>query len=282
MPVKDADPEATALDAAFDDAMKAAPRPKEPPPPADTDPDAPFGRNEEGQPNAPHGYTKQGRVRRSPAGRPPNEDRARTAPAEASAEASAPSAPGGPGALDHDYSVPLSEFGDAVWFGVSALGKGGSAIPLIGRYLPERKLAAQALVLSSYKPSLVRAVNLAAQHNERARRFADSIETGDITWALMVGMMIMPFITASAAIWKDSDKTPAMANANLPSVAELAEKNDRKLQAYLDDVSAQLDQLAELAAAAALADMAAQDPQAAEAALAAAVAAGIMPEPAPL
>lgn len=259
MPVKEADPEARSLDEAFADAMGTPPRPREPGPPVDVDPEAPFGRDDQGAPLAPFGLTKDGKPRRSNAGRKPaKDDTARLATAaEVSAATAASAAPGPVMTIRHDYTGPLAEFADTVWFGLSALGKGGSAIPLIGKWIPERKVAAEAYVFRTYKPNLVRGVNIAAQHNARAARFAAAIETGDITWALTVGLLVMPFLTASAAIWKDSEKTPAMAASELPSVAELAERNDKQLDEYLAQLSAQLEVLAAAEEAAAEAELAA-------------------------
>jgi hypothetical protein len=254
-PVKDADPAALGLDEAFNAAMGAPARPKEPAAPEDVDPEAPFGREEDGTPKAPFGMTKEGKPRRSAAGRRPKEDTPRTA-----AAAAAPAGTGAPSGAEpkaaHDYSAALSEFGDAVWFGASALGKGGSAIPIVGKFIPERKVAAQAAVFQSYKPNLVKAVNLAAQHNAKAARWAASIETGEITWVMMVGFMVMPFVTMSAAIWK-GDEALARIDENL-TVERLAEQNDVKLDKYLKDIGEQLDALAAAAQLQALADMSAE------------------------
>lgn len=279
-PVKEADPQAAELDAAFTSAMGAPPKPREPEAPPDTDPEAPFGRDAGGAPIAPHGYTKDGHVRRSNAGRRSGskDDQARVATAaEAAAAAAEPDRKPGAAAAAEDHSVALAEFGDTVWLGLSALGRGGSAIPVIGRWIPDRKMAAQALMFAAYKPNLVRAVNLAAQHNTKAARFAAVIATGDLTWALTCGLMVMPFLTSSAAIWKDNDKTRAMAKAELPSVAELADQNDKKLDAYLAQLNADLQALTAAAAAEAMADiMAGMDGAEAEQAIAEAREAGIL------
>lgn len=258
MPVKDADPQAASLDTAFAAAMGTPPAPREPAAPPDVDPDAPFGRDGDGAPLAPFGLTREGRPRRSNAGRKSNDERARVtsspsssssstgSPSSSSSSASASSAAA---AAPADYSAPLAEFTDTIWFGLSALGKGGSAIPLVGRWIPERKLAAEAYVFRSYRPNLVRALNIAAQHNERARRFASTIATGDLTWSLTVGLLVMPFITSSAAIWKDSENSPSMGDAGLPPVAELARRNDEQLDEFLSQLSAQLELLSAAAAA---------------------------------
>jgi hypothetical protein len=259
MPVRAADPDAKALDEAFETAMGAPAKPHEPEAPPDADPDAPFGRDEDGTAKAPYGLTKEGKPRRSNAGRKSKDDASRTTAAAAGGGQAAEDKGAGTAAAGHDYTVALSEFGDAVWFGASALGKGGSSIPLIGKYLPERKIAAQAAIFKSYKPSLVGAVNVAAQHNAKARRFAQSIESGDITWVVMVGFMVMPFLTMSAAIWKDSEKNPALERMDLPGIATLAGRNDKALDAYLERINAEMERMAEQQQAEALAQLAADN-----------------------
>lgn len=246
-PVKAADPDAQALDEAFAAAMDAPPRPKEPPAPPAIDPDAPFGREEDGTPKAPYGLTRDGKPKRSPAGRKPKDDQPRTVPPPDAGT-------GGQKPPGKDYTGPLSEFADSLWFAGSALGKGGSALPLVGRYIPERKVAAQAGVFRAYKANLVGAVNIAAQHNARAARFAARIETGDITWVAMSAFMTMPFLTMSAAIWKGDQ---ALAEAGITGgISALAEANDQQLDAYLAEISQQMEALAEQAAAEAAAEMA--------------------------
>jgi hypothetical protein len=244
-PVKAADPDAQALDDAFAQAMDAPARPNEPGAPPPVDPDAPHGRDEAGEPLAPFGHNKDGSVRKSNAGRRASkDDQPRIKP-------DTPEPPAGQlvPAAGKDYTKDLSEFGDAVWFAGSALGKGGSAIPLIGRYLPERKIAAQAAIFKAYKPSLVAAVNMAAQHNARAARFAASIESGELTWTVMCGFFVMPFMTASAAIWKDSDTYHALADAGLPDLDTLAKRNDDNLDQFLEQINQQMEAAAADAAA---------------------------------
>lgn len=258
-----ATPGAKDLGEAFGEAMSTPPRATEPAPPPPVDPDAPFGRDENDQPKAPYGYTKDGKVRRSAAGRKPgSEDKPRTAPAAPPGQDGRPDPAAPP--VQRDYSAALSEFGDAVWFAGSALGKAGSAVPLVGRYIPEAKIGAQAAVLHEYKPTLVRAVNVAAQHNARAARFAASIETGEITWVVMCAFLVMPFVTASAAIWKGDE---ALSAAGMKSTAELAQHNEAELERFLEGISEQLQLLV-------VADAAEQ----AAAAMAAAQANGQIPE----
>lgn len=252
--VKEADADAQALDDAFAAAMEAPARPREPSAPPEVDNDAPHGRDENGQPLAPYGLTKDGKPRRSAAGRRAKDDQPRTAPAGSGTGAGPGETPGvSAPASTRDYTGPLSEFADAVWFVGSALGKGGSALPLVGQYIPERKVAAQAGVFKAYKANLVSAVNTAAQHNARAARFAARIETGDITWVAMCAFMTMPFLTMSAAIWK-GDKALAAAGVQ-GGVQALAAANDTQLDAYMAEVSAQMDALAKQAQAEAMAQL---------------------------
>jgi len=258
MPVKEADPAAKSLDEAFAGAMGTPAKPREPEAPPAVDPDAPFGLADDGTPKAPYGLTKDGKPRRSNAGRKSKDDTARvTAPGEHGGQDGTPG--GKPAAKD--YTAALSEFGDAVWFGASALGKGGSAIPLVGKFIPERKVAAQAAVFRTFKGNLVSAVNIAAQHNSMAARFAASVDKGDITWVVMVGFMVMPFMTMSAAIWKDSDNNPALKDADLPSITELAERNDKQLDAYLAQITEQMEAIAAQQQAEAMAELAAEPQQ---------------------
>jgi hypothetical protein len=88
-PVKNADPEAKSLDDAFTAAMGVTARPREPAAPTDIDPDAPFGKDSAGAAIAPYGLTKDGKVRRSNAGRRSKDDMPRIGAPESPAEASA-------------------------------------------------------------------------------------------------------------------------------------------------------------------------------------------------
>jgi len=226
MPVKEADPAAVSLDAAFATAMGAPAKPKEPAAPPETDPDAPHGRGEDGEPLAPFGLTKEGKPRRSTAGRKPKDDQARVSPA--AGQPPAGEVKTGTVVGKKDYSGALGETADSLWVALTVLGQLPlDKIPLIGR-IPagkgvtlgsrlagaEVKLAAQAHILAEYKAPMVSALNLAAQNNARARRLAEKLETGDATWVLMCGALAAPVLVASRELWAGKLDTAALAEAN--------------------------------------------------------------------
>lgn len=226
MPVKEADPAAKSLDAAFAEAMGAPAKPKEPAPPPETDPEAPHGRDDDGKPLAPFGLTKEGKPRRSTAGRKPKEDQARVSPA--AGQPAAGEAKTGTVVAKKDYSGALGETADSLWVALTVLGQLPlDKIPLLGR-IPagkgatlgsrlagaEVKLAAQAHILAAHKAPMVSALNLAAQNNARARRLAEKLETGDATWVLMCGALAAPVLVASRELWSGKLDTAALAEAN--------------------------------------------------------------------
>lgn len=222
MAVPASDPAALELDQAFAAAMAGPAKPRVPPPP-DIDPDAPFGRGEDGSPLTPHGLTKEGKVRRSPAGRK-STDVARTAKTE-------PDPPPPPGPLPaKDYSESLTATSEAAWLLLTMTSMAPldrvpilSAVPLgKGRRLGQvlgglgDRLGAQAAIFDQNRASLVAALNTAAAHNARARRLAERLETGDATWALVAGSMVLPFLHQSAALWggEMTDQVAALAKSN--------------------------------------------------------------------
>src|SRR6266568_4553308 len=179
MTVAQADPRAQALDEAFAGAMGAAPKPKEPPAPPETDRDAPHGRGEDGEPLAPYGLTRDGRPKLSPAGRKP---------------------------------------------------------------------AATMAVFDTERPRLAAALNLAAQHDARARRLAERLATGDAGWALTALFMDAPFTGTVAAIWQTTEEHDVLAERDLPGLAELAAANEAALDRMFAKIT---DQMAQAQAAAA-------------------------------
>lgn len=246
MPVKEADPGAQELTAAFGAAMGATPAPREPDAPPEIDPEAPHGRDEAGEPLAPYGHTKDGRVRKSAAGRRARDadDKPRTGNVVPPATGGTPAAAGAEVA-EHDYRPSLTELGDAGWIALSAIGIAGPAIPIVGKWIPTDKISAQAALLRFHKDNLVGAINIAAQHNGRAAAWAAKIESGQATWVIMAGFMIMPFVTHSAALWKGAE---AMAEAGLPAAAELAQINAANVAAYMQEMTSSVAE-AEAAAA---------------------------------
>jgi hypothetical protein len=240
MTVTQADPRAQSLDEAFAEAMGAAPRPKEPPAPPEVDRDAPHGRDEAGEPLAPYGKTKDGRPKLSPAGRKPGnpDDKARLAK-------DSPDAKGQGTQLQlepQDFSAPLMEAGETIWFGGSVVAKLGPQIPVVGKFVPGRKLAATMAVFDGERPRLAAALNLAAQHDARARRLAERLATGDAGWALTCMFMVAPFTGAVAAIWQTTDKHDVLKERELPSLDELAKANEAALDRMFAKIAEQMAQ----------------------------------------
>lgn len=259
MPVKEADPAAKSLDAAFAAAMDGPVKPREAPAPPEVDREAPHGREADGTPKAPHGYNKDGSVRKSPAGRPRKDEAARTVAAQPEIEPEPAKSPGGSGAA-RDYAAGLMDAGETIWFAGSVAAKVGPQIPVLGRFIPGRKLAATMAVFDDQRPALAAALNLAAQHDARARALAARLADGDAGWALSVMFMVAPFAGAVAAIWQ-GDK--ALAARELPSLDVLASHNEKLMDAMLAKITAQMRaaQQAQREAAAAAMVIAAQDGQ---------------------
>lgn len=250
-PVSQADPAAKSLDAAFAEAMGAPPKPKEPPPPKEIDPDAPHGYGDDGNPLEPYGRTKDGKIRKSAAGRPSKDDKPRTGPASSS-----PAASGGKPdketaglARKGELFGPLSDAADGLWFGLSALGKAAPGIPFVGRLLPAEKIQAQAAVWFATKDRAAAAVSLAAEHSAAAARFARRFEGGDVTWMITCLSLVAPIVSLSGMVWaKDADEQ--LAAAGQPALAELVKRNEAAMDAAIVRMTAQAAQLAEQEAAA--------------------------------
>jgi hypothetical protein len=228
MPVKAADPSARALDDAFAGAMGAPARPKEPAAPPELDKDAPHGRDEAtNEPLAPYGYTRDGAVRKSAAGRKSAsaDDKARTGPP------AVPVPPPGKPLEVKDFSESLTETADSAWLLLTfAAQLPLEKIPIlpripvsktrkIGDYLAgaELRLHAQAAILHANKVQLVAALNIAAQNNAQARRLAEKLETGDVTWVMMFGAMVAPFLAQSRALWTGELDVRQLAESNKAS-----------------------------------------------------------------
>jgi len=246
-PVKEADPDARSLEDAFAQAMNAPAKPREPGAPPATDPDAPHGRGEDGEPLAPYGLTKEGRPRKTPAGRPAKDDQARTAPAQPDGgKGNAPAELAKPG----QYAQQLSDTADMIWFAASAIGKAAPGIPLIGPLLPAAKIQAQAAVWFATKDRAVAAVSLAAEHNASAARFAAKLGGGDVTWAITCVSLVAPILSLSGMVWaKNADEQ--LAAAGQPSFAELIERNDKAMDQAVAAMTAAAQEQAEAAARAA-------------------------------
>lgn len=253
MPVKDADPAAAELDAQIAEAWSAGiSRPREVPSPPDVDLEAPHGRDDQGVPLEPFGRNKDGTIRKSAAGRKRNDE-------PRVGKIIPPGEPAGddtkPKLEQRDYTGPLAETSEAIWVGLTfasmaPLGKIPiiSALPAgkdkktgqprkLGSILDgmETKIAAQAAIFDHNRGALVGALNIAANNSPRARRWADKLETGDATWVLMCGAMLMPFVSQSGSLWSGT-----LEEDELPPAEQLAQRNKQQFDAWIEKFNAQL------------------------------------------
>jgi hypothetical protein len=241
MPVKDADPRAEELDAGFAAAMTGPAKPREPAPPPPVDPEAPHGRGEDGKPLAPFGYTKEGHVRKSAGGRKAKEakdDQARITDDQPPAAAAATAPLTGTVAEPRDYSAPLMDAAEAAWFGGSVLAKVGPKLPVVGRLIPGQKLAATMAVFDSERPRLAAALNLAAQHDAKARRLAERLSSSDATWSLTCMFMVAPFAITTAAVWQGEQ---ALADRELPALEVMVKANEAAMDRMFAKISQQIE-----------------------------------------
>lgn len=236
MAIPDSDPRAKELDAAFEAAVGGPAKPRaEAKTPAEVDRDAPFGRDDDGAPLTPYGTNKDGSPRRTAGGRRAKDDQPRVAEGKpAEPDAKAPKSKPEP----HDWSEDLEGAADTVWFGLTFAGRVAPKVPLVGRLLPGEKLAAEAFVLDAVKPQLVGAVNLAAQHNVKVAEFCKRLEGSDSLWAFTVMFMVAPVIEIAATVWRGDPEE--LKKAELPPLAEMAAKNEAKMDQMLARVQAQI------------------------------------------
>lgn len=238
-PIPAADPQAAELDGVFAAAMSGPARPRsEPKAPKEINPEAPFGLEDDGiTPKTPYGRTSDGRIKRSAGGRPKNgkgPDAARVTDKPAALPATTGDTRT-PAEASKDYTKDIADAASGIWLMLTSASK----LPLgrlrIGRYgLPvdaQDKIAAQAYVFHAHEHRLAAALNEAAQHSARARRLAEALETGDISWVLTVGALTMPFATHTIALWRND--AAAMAELELPPIAELASSNERLMGLYM-------------------------------------------------
>jgi hypothetical protein len=245
-----ADPNAVSLDDAFQQAMAGPSKPTgEPGSPPPVDVDAPFGRDASGKPIAKYGLTRAGKPRRTPGGSrgggTPAGQRVVTVDvlgteSKAQAEGSKPPQPDKPKPAPKDYSSDLSDFANAIWFGqtaIASLSGGLSKIPVVGKFIPsEDRMNAQAALFRTQTPQLVAAINMAAQNNAKARKFAESIAGGEATWVLMAGFLAMPFVAQTAFLWQGTLEAHEM-----PSEHELAKHNQGLMSEFMASMSAQME-----------------------------------------
>ena len=97
------------------------------------------------------------------------------------------------------------------------------------------------------RDGIVGALQYASQHNATAAKWAARMERGEISWALMFGFMVMPFVVQSATMWQDTEKNPALAKAEMPSLDELAAKNEQDLEQFMAAMAKQFGQAPSMA-----------------------------------
>jgi hypothetical protein len=241
MPVKDADPAAIELDAAFAAAMNGPAKPREAAPPPERDIEAPHGRDDDGNPLAPFGWTKAGkdgpsRPRLNSAGRRAKDDAPRTGtppPADAKGK---PKGAADPPPIT-DFSEPLGELADAVWMGLSGLSLLGPKIPVIGKKLSGEKIAAEGYIWRQNRAHLIKAAQITADHNVAARMRLAKLAEGNATWVLMAGFTLMPFVAQTAAVLQGDDALKEM-NPEA-SVKRLAELNKAEWDEMMESLRAQ-------------------------------------------
>jgi hypothetical protein len=238
MPVKAADPAAVMLEGAVAEAaarMKGIVRPQEAAAPPEIDHDAPLGRADDGTPLAPFGRNKDGSVRKSAAGRKAKDDQARVTRDDTPPAGSQP--PAGNVLEPQDFSAALMDASQAIWFGGSMIAQVGPRVPLVGKFIPARKLGATMAVFSAHRPSLMAALNEAAQHDARARRLAAKLSAGEVGWQMTCLFMVAPFAATVGAVWQGD---AALAERELPPLDDLVRQNERAVDEMMAKIAQQM------------------------------------------
>ena len=217
---------ALAKDAGIDpDPVQVPPPPRKP----ERDPDAPHGRDSDGNPLTPYGVKRDGTPRIKPAGpgRPKGDEAPRVT--------AAPATDMSEGAEGTDYAPGLIDAGQSVWLLLSVnhgIGFGkrrsrdGSVKPLVS--LPDTR--PYAAVFRQQLPMLAGAWSEAANQNATVRHYVSKIAGGEgegVSWVLGVTVSSAVFALGCAQLAKKE-------NAALR--AELAEKNDGDLGQFFQSV----------------------------------------------
>lgn len=113
-------------------------------------------------------------------------------------------------AAPRDYTQPLAELTEGVWF-------------LMAQLPPTQ---AQAAILKAHRPSLVSGWNLAAQNNGMIRAGVEML-TGGGTWVAAVAMATAPFVMQSLALWTRSPEQ--LAESGMPTKEQLEATTQKDL-----------------------------------------------------
>jgi hypothetical protein len=165
------------------------------------DPDAPFGRAENGEPLTPHGTNKKtGKPNLRKPGKPPKDDQARVqAPRK---EGESPSTP------KRDYSAEIGELVDGTWM---LLSSAPVPVPRL-----RTRIHAQAALINMNKPGLVKGINLMAQNNEVIGHGVEKLTAGSASWVLPAMFALGPFVAQSVMMWRSpaAGDVEELANGN--------------------------------------------------------------------
>lgn len=253
MSVGTVDPNAIDLSEAFRQAMEADPKPRsvasDPP---DVDREAPFGREDDGSPKTPYGVNKDGSVRRAAGGRGAADARARVGvviPPDKTKDSKKGGKPEPD--MNADYSGPLMEACQAIWLGMTGLSMVGPGIPIVGRFLNEDKIGAEAAIFAAQTPAICKSLTIAAKHNAGAARFCAKLASGEVTWVAMAGFTLMPFFVQTSAVLRGDKALAEMDPSGETTLKALNEKNHSDMKLFMDQAMAQMQLLAEAEAAAA-------------------------------
>lgn len=208
------------------------------------DPEAPFGRNDDGSPVAPHGFGANGKPRQNPpgpgrGGKGHADAKARTQPAGKAVT------PAGT-AAKADYTRELVEFTDGCWMVMA-----GTPVPWKKLAGFRTKIRAQAAILKENQAGIVNAVNLGAVHNEQVRAKVEALTTGAISWVLPAMFLLTPFVASTAELWRTKAGDPELAELARQTEADWKTFSAEQIRAMAEasQLAAQAELLAERAAA---------------------------------
>lgn len=195
---------------------------------AELDPDAPHGRDEDGNPLAPFGINKRTGRPNKTAGGPGRGHKERPARVINPPEGK-PAAAGGPSgkAAAGNYAEDLAGLATSVWIGASALQ--GGTLPIVKIRTPDCRPFAY--LFHEQTPALVAAWAQAAQSNSTVRGWVGKLAgEGSWQWVIAVGVTSANFLAGCAELAKAQ-------NAELRS--QFAAANDAALSQFLEATMSQ-------------------------------------------